>query len=108
MLISLSLAGRSFWATDDRVFSTQSGAIRTNCIDSLDRSNVVQSALARAFLNRHLVHLGVTSQQEEGLHDALDVAFNGIWADNGDAISREYAGTSALKVSFCYAEPRRR
>jgi len=72
----------------------------------LDRSNVVQSALARAFLNRHLVHLGVTSQQEEGLHDALDAAFNGIWADNGDAISREYAGTSALKVSFCYAEPR--
>lgn len=25
---------------------------------------------------------------------------SGIWADNGDAISREYAGTSALKGDF--------
>lgn len=91
--------GRAFWATDDRIFSTQTGAIRTNCIDCLDRTNVVQSALARWFLNRHLVHLGITSQQEVGMHDGLDVAFNGLWADNGDAISREYAGTSALKVS---------
>lgn len=34
------------------------------------------------------------------MHDGLDIAFNGLWADNGDAISREYAGTSALKVSL--------
>lgn len=34
------------------------------------------------------------------MHDDLDVAFNILWADNGDAISREYAGTSALKGDF--------
>lgn len=32
------------------------------------------------------------------MHDELDRAFNELWADNGDAISNEYAGTSALKV----------
>lgn len=26
-----------FWAGDDRVFTSQVGAIRTNCIDCLDR-----------------------------------------------------------------------
>lgn len=51
-------------------------------------------------LNRHLVHLGITTQEEVGLHDDLDRAFNQLWADNGDAISQLYAGTNALKGDF--------
>ncbi|KAG0665880.1 hypothetical protein C6P46_005974 [Rhodotorula mucilaginosa] len=91
---------RTFWSTPDEVFSTQAGVCRVNCIDSLDRTNVVQSAIARWVLNQHLIHLGITSAEEKGMHDDLDVAFNVLWADNGDAISREYAGTSALKGDF--------
>ncbi|GAA5978009.1 hypothetical protein JCM10908_004193 [Rhodotorula pacifica] len=91
---------RTFWSTPDEVFSTQAGVCRVNCIDSLDRTNVVQSAIARWVLNQHLIHLGITSAEETGMHDDLDVAFNVLWADNGDAISREYAGTSALKGDF--------
>jgi hypothetical protein len=34
------------------------------------------------------------------MHDELDVAFNNLFANNGDAISRAYAGTSALKGDF--------
>ena len=97
-MLTLDHPSRSYWATEDRVLSEQQGSVRTNCIDCLDRTNVVQSAIARTFLNRHLVHLGITSQEEAGMHDGLDFAFNGLWADNGDAISREYSGTSALKV----------
>ncbi|GAA5909534.1 hypothetical protein JCM5296_006064 [Sporobolomyces johnsonii] len=91
---------RTYWATTDETYSTQTGVPRVNCIDSLDRTNVVQSAISRWVLNRHLVHLGITSGEEPGMHDELDAAFNGLWADNGDAISREYAGTSALKGDF--------
>ncbi|BGP46172.1 hypothetical protein JCM10450v2_002012 [Rhodotorula kratochvilovae] len=58
------------------------------------------SAVARWVMNRHLVHLGITTGEESGMHDDLDLAFNTLWADNGDAISREYAGTSALKGDF--------
>ncbi|KAG8757638.1 hypothetical protein FRC12_010241 [Ceratobasidium sp. 428] len=29
-----------------------------------------------------------------------DMVFNDVWANNGDAISRAYAGTSALKGDF--------
>lgn len=61
---------------------------------------MVQSAIARWVLNQHLIHLGITSAEESGMHDDLDIAFNVLWADNGDAISREYAGTSALKGDF--------
>ncbi|GAA5941804.1 uncharacterized protein JCM15063_000776 [Sporobolomyces koalae] len=91
---------RTFWSTPEETYSLQTGVCRINCIDSLDRTNVVQSAISRWVLNRHLVHLGIASGETEGMHDALDVAFNALWADNGDAISREYAGTSALKGDF--------
>ena len=36
-------------------------------------------------LNRHLVRIGLSSQEEAGMHDELDKAFMSIWADNGDA-----------------------
>lgn len=75
--------------------ATQAGVLRTNCIDCLDRTNVVQSAFARHVIQRFLTSVGLT-----GAGDDFDLAFNGIWADNGDAISREYAGTSALKGDF--------
>ncbi|GAA6026938.1 hypothetical protein JCM8097_005979 [Rhodosporidiobolus ruineniae] len=86
--------------TSTETYSKQNGTCRINCIDSLDRTNVVQSAISRWVLNRHLVNLGITSGADPGMHDELDVAFNEMWANNGDAISREYAGTSALKGDF--------
>ncbi|GAA5970206.1 hypothetical protein JCM11641_000310 [Rhodosporidiobolus odoratus] len=91
---------QTFWTTSSETYSTQNGVPRVNCIDSLDRTNVVESAISRWVLNRHLVNLGITSGAEAGMHDDLDIAFNELWANNGDAISREYAGTSALKGDF--------
>lgn len=35
--LQLILLRSCFWATDDQVFSTQAGVVRTNCIDCLDR-----------------------------------------------------------------------
>lgn len=39
---------------DNRVSTLQEGVFRTNCIDCLDRTNVVQSLLARVSLNEQL------------------------------------------------------
>ncbi|KAF9161288.1 hypothetical protein DFQ26_004689 [Actinomortierella ambigua] len=84
------------------ILHTQKGAIRTNCMDCLDRTNVVQSALARYVLNQQLLRLGISSFPEHGLsvHERFEIIFNHVWANNGDAISRAYAGTSALKGDF--------
>lgn len=65
----------------------------------LDRTNVVQSAIARNILSSFLVQIGIGPLQSAS-KEKLDLAFNAIWANNGDAISREYAGTSALKGDF--------
>ncbi|KAK3812014.1 MAG: SacI homology domain-containing protein, partial [Benniella sp.] len=80
----------------------QKGVIRTNCMDCLDRTNVVQSAIGRYILNHQLLRLGIASFPEHGMsvYEEFENIFNNVWANNGDAISREYAGTSALKGDF--------
>lgn len=73
---------------------TQSGVLRTNCMDCLDRTNVVQSATASAALDAQLSSLGVAHGADR------DAWFNRLWADNGDAVSKQYASTAALKGDF--------
>lgn len=75
----------------------QSGILRTNCMDCLDRTNVVQSACGQRALEKQL--------QEEGfkvdlLTDTTTQWFNSLWADNGDQVSKEYSSTAALKGDY--------
>ncbi|XP_065363611.1 phosphatidylinositol-3-phosphatase SAC1 [Calliphora vicina] len=87
---------------DGRVVSTQHGVFRTNCIDCLDRTNVVQSMLARRSLNSILQKLGIlhVGQKVESASPQFDLIFKGVWADNADMISLQYSGTGALKTDF--------
>ncbi|KAI5802895.1 SacI homology domain-containing protein [Pyronema domesticum] len=72
----------------------QAGVLRTNCMDCLDRTNVVQSGSARRALESQLKLLNVS------LPPGGTTFFNLLWADNGDAISKQYASTAALKGDF--------
>ncbi|CAE6471791.1 unnamed protein product [Rhizoctonia solani] len=85
-----------FWVCDGQVMARQNGVFRTNCIDCLDRTNVVQSAFARYVMNLQLQALALVKPTDI----EADMVFNDVWANNGDAISRAYAGTSALKGDF--------
>ncbi|KAH9180498.1 SacI homology domain-containing protein [Lactarius sanguifluus] len=85
------------WISGQSVLSQQRGVYRVNCIDCLDRTNV--SAFARYVLNRQLLAVALLNPSGNGRTD-MDVVFNDVWANNGDAISRCYAGTSALKGDF--------
>ncbi|XP_065914970.1 phosphatidylinositol-3-phosphatase SAC1-like [Dysidea avara] len=91
-----------FHSDDDSSFKTiQTGVFRTNCIDCLDRTNVVQSMLARISLQRQLEQMGVLSLGEKvENHDVFESIFKNVWADNADSISIQYAGTKALKTDF--------
>lgn len=77
--------------------TAQSGIVRTNCMDCLDRTNVVQSALAQFVLSKQLADQGFSINLST---DASTTWFNTLWADNGDAISKAYTGTSALKGDY--------
>ncbi|KAK6580984.1 hypothetical protein PZA11_006472 [Diplocarpon coronariae] len=79
----------------------QTSVVRTNCMDCLDRTNVVQSMLARFTLNRQLTDLGVLSRGETFTSDPeFEILFRKVWADNADVVSRSYSGTGALKTDF--------
>jgi hypothetical protein len=73
--------------SDGHFLSKQSGVLRTNCMDCLDRTNVVQSACGRRALELQLKNEGIDSNQQI---DQTGQFFNTLWADNGDAISKQY------------------
>jgi hypothetical protein len=80
----------------------QTGYIRTNCMDCLDRTNVVQAMFAKDSLRHQLIYLGIIDPSTQSLEEVPDFAylFKNLWADNGDECSKQYAGTGALKTDF--------
>ncbi|KPI93717.1 Phosphatidylinositide phosphatase SAC2 [Papilio xuthus] len=90
---------RFCWRDDRGLICTQDGVFRVNCIDCLDRTNVVQTAIAKYVLELQLCRLGLGTPGC-GLPAPLRHAFLTMWADNGDVVSRQYAGTKALKGDY--------
>jgi hypothetical protein len=115
-----------FWALGaadgGSVVSKQRGVVRTNCMDNLDRTNVVQSLFARraalaavsecpwnpalddpSALWEASLDPSVTAKTAGVLaseYDGFERAFMNAWADNADAMSLLYSGTKALKTDF--------
>ena len=85
---------------------TQNGVFRNNCIDSLDRSNVVQSVIGRYYLHLILSEIGFSDIKPSNdevfrkFKGSSESKFNLLWADHGDFISLAYSGTGALKSDF--------
>lgn len=80
---------------DSNVDQKQNGVVRTNCVDCLDRTNVVQSVIARKNLEKQLKNHNINSIDDECLSH-----FRNLWTDNADALSCQYAGTPALKTDY--------
>lgn len=60
----------------NNVRSYQKSIVRTNCMDCLDRTNVVQSMLARWMLNRQMIDMGVLTEGENtAAFEAFEVMF---------------------------------
>lgn len=57
-----------------KVVRKQSGVIRTNCIDCLDRTNVVQGVVAQRAVNIQLHQMGVFRPQET-IHEHVDLVW---------------------------------
>ena len=97
------------------VISWQTGVVRTNCLDSLDRTNVVQTRIAYELLKYQLDVIGFNLTQFANVNNLLsnesffcsyqenDVilqSFKDSWAVNGDLISIQYTGSESCKSSI--------
>mmetsp|Transcript_29282 Transcript_29282/g.89612 ORF Transcript_29282/g.89612 Transcript_29282/m.89612 type:complete len:1152 (+) Transcript_29282:172-3627(+) len=67
-------------------FSRQSGVVRTNCIDCLDRTNVAQFALGAAAMNRMLLSAS---------ENRIILVLMDLYSTVGDSISMQYGGSEA-------------
>jgi hypothetical protein len=102
----------------------QTGVFRVNCVDCLDRTGVVQSALAKQALQQQLAVVlndasgtgveaapsatadssslspSIASQRPIQLSPDGEATFVRLWGNNADALSYQYAGTAAMKADM--------
>ncbi len=90
-----------FASEGGKVVSEQRSVVRTNCMDCLDRTNVVQGTLARWMLNEQLSAIGILGSGDQvEKHAEFMHVYRNVWADHADVISKAYSGTGALKTDF--------
>ncbi|XP_031844810.1 phosphatidylinositide phosphatase spermathreecae isoform X1 [Nomia melanderi] len=87
------------WRDKQGTICMQKGVFRVNCIDCLDRTNVVQTALGKAVMEMQFSKLGLIPP-DGMLPTNIKQTFQLLWANNGDIISKQYAGTNALKGDY--------
>lgn len=82
---------------DNQIIYTQKGVFRTNCMDCLDRTNLVQNVISK----RVLINYVQDRFKDRRIHlDRAIARHSHLWAENGDSLSKIYAGTGALKSAF--------
>nr|XP_015197390.1 PREDICTED: synaptojanin-1 isoform X2 [Lepisosteus oculatus] len=84
-----------FYYGDNTVQRCQTGTIRVNCLDCLDRTNSVQAFFGLEMLPKQLELMGLTEKPQ--LVARFQEVFRSMWSMNGDSISKIYAGTGALE-----------
>ena len=93
-----------------QIVEQQNGVFRVNCLDwsvalvlllhtgltcSLDRTNYIQDVISSITLTHLLESIGSPLVNSP----TLWAAHRELWADNGDRLSKTYAGTGALNTS---------
>ncbi|KAL6944333.1 hypothetical protein ACO0RG_001069 [Hanseniaspora osmophila] len=81
----------------------QYGVFRVNCLDCLDRTNLIQQFISNLAFKLFLKDFNLMKGMRASMFNddtEVFVKHNSLWADNGDQISQIYTGTNALKSSF--------
>lgn len=78
----------------------QSGVLRTNCIDCLDRTNVAQYAYGLAALGRQLHAMGLTNISKVDPDSSIAQALMDMYQSMGDALAQQYGGSAAHNTVF--------
>ncbi|CAK8567459.1 unnamed protein product [Lathyrus sativus] len=78
----------------------QSGVLRTNCIDCLDRTNIAQFAYGLVALGRQLHVLGFIEDPHIDLDNSLATEVMKAYESMGDTIAFQYGGSAAHNKIF--------
>lgn len=86
-----------FYSKGGTVIMEQKGVIRTNCLDCLDRTNCVQTFIGLETLAPQLHLLRLMEKQQ--MVSRFEEVFRQLWINNGNEVSKIYAGTGAIQGS---------
>nr|KJB56974.1 hypothetical protein B456_009G144100 [Gossypium raimondii] len=79
----------------------QTGVLRTNCIDCLDRTNVAQYAYGLVALGHQLHAMGFTESQTIDQNSPLAEDLMSVYEAMGDTLALQYGGSAAHNKIFC-------
>lgn len=85
------------------VLSNQTGILRVNCFNCIDRTNIAQCRIAALKLMEILSYLEIEiTEFKNGLSfisnsSPFSNLYRNLWADNGDALSKQYTGTGSTE-----------
>lgn len=83
-----------FSAKGSDIYNVQKGAIRTNCLDCLDRTNSIQTCIGLEMLAIQLMLIQCVATTNI---NRFEEVFKQMWVNNGNEISKIYAGTGAIQ-----------
>ncbi|XP_022914943.1 synaptojanin-1 [Onthophagus taurus] len=84
-----------YHAENNTVFHSQIGTLRTNCLDCLDRTNCVQTFIGLEILGKQLQVMQLVDKKQ--IISRFEEVFKQMWINNGNEISKIYAGTGAIQ-----------
>ncbi|XP_046716782.1 synaptojanin-1 isoform X2 [Silurus meridionalis] len=90
----LDECGFFYYSAETGIERCQTGTLRVNCLDCLDRTNSVQAFFSLEMLPKQLEAMGLTEKPQ--LVARFQEVFRTMWSVNGDSVSKIYAGTGAL------------
>lgn len=76
--------------------STQTGVLRVNCVDCLDRTNTAQFAISRCALAFQLYAIGVLDKPELELDTDCLKMLEELYEDHGDTLALQYGGSQLV------------
>nr|XP_024397678.1 phosphoinositide phosphatase SAC1-like isoform X3 [Physcomitrium patens] len=78
----------------------QSGVLRTNCIDCLDRTNVAQYAFGLAAVGRQLHAVGLSDSTAVDMNGKVAETLMVMYHNMGDVLALQYGGSPAHNTVF--------
>ncbi|KJH51038.1 hypothetical protein DICVIV_02799 [Dictyocaulus viviparus] len=90
------IENNSFYVSvEGKVTAKQSGILRVNCLDCLDRTNSVQTAIGLMMVKKQVAALDL-NKDKVNVSQRIEEILRDLWQKNGDLCSNIYAGTGAL------------
>eukprot|EP01135_Chromosphaera_perkinsii_P003916 Nk52_evm17s262 gene=Nk52_evmTU17s262 len=80
----------------------QTGILRTNCIDCLDRTNVAEFVVGKCALGHQLYALGVISEPSLEFDSDAVRLLEEMYEDHGDTIALQYGGSQLVNTMETY------